>query len=68
MAAIDDLNTAVAALQAEQVAIDQAVTDLIAAVNAAGANNPAIEAAVANIQAVTTDLGTQAANDPGPQA
>lgn len=68
MAAIDDLNTAVTALQAEQVAVATAVTDLVAAVQASSAaNDPAIEAAVTNIQAVTTGLATSAAADPGPQ-
>ena len=75
MAAIDDLNNAVVALQAEQAAVDTAVTDLVdqvaalnAALTAAGTNDPAIQAAAQNINNVVTDLAQQAAKDPGPQA
>jgi ABC-type transporter Mla subunit MlaD len=67
MAAIDDLNAAVTALQTEATAVETAVSDLVAAVAAAGATTPEIEAAVSNITAVTAGLTTAAGSDPGPQ-
>jgi cell division protein FtsB len=71
MAAITDLNAAVAALQAEQAAVSTAVTDLVAevaALKAAGVTTAAIEAAVTSIKGVTANLTTDAAADPGAQA
>ena len=66
MAAIDDLNNAVVALQGEAAAVEQAVTDLVAAVAASSAaNDPAIATAVTNINTVTEGLKASAASDPG---
>ena len=72
MAAIDDLNTAVANLEAEQALITTAVTDLLAEVvdlqNAIATGNSAlIEAAAVSINNVANALGVAAKADPGPQ-
>lgn len=65
MAAIDDLNSGITALDTVASAVEQAVTDLVAAVAAgANTNDPAIEAAVANINNVVAALKTSAALDP----
>jgi hypothetical protein len=72
MAAIDDLNAAVASLQAEETAVASTVDDLLAEVTnltnaAAAGDSAAIEAAVANITSVASGLKTLAVSDPGPQ-
>ena len=78
MSAKDDLAAAVAALQAEDTAFEQAVssalTDLqaeVAKLSAAGVDTASVEAAIANIQAVVTAQTSAAAAakaaDPGPQ-
>lgn len=71
MAAIDDLNTAVSALQAEQAAlvsgvsaVQTAVTDLVAEVAAlqaaiAAGDDAAVEAAATSINEVTSNLQTE---------
>jgi hypothetical protein len=72
MAAIDDLNAAVANLVTEQAAVTTAIADLDAEVLAlqnavTQGDTAAIEAAVQSITNVNTALQQAAANDPGPQ-
>lgn len=64
LAALDDLNASVAALQTEVAAVVKAVNDLVAAV--AAGNSVGIEAAVAQINAAADSLKTAAASDPTP--
>jgi len=73
MSAIDDLNAAVAALQANAKAASDTIANELQAISAAqaasGANDPAIEAAVSNIKAVSDSLAAAAASvQPAPAA
>jgi hypothetical protein len=73
MSAIDDLNAAVAALQANAKAASDTIANELQAIAAAqaasGANDPAIEAAVSNIKAVSDSLAAAAASvQPAPAA
>lgn len=73
VATLDDLDAAVATLQAQDAVNKQLLTDLLTAVTASGVNDARIEAAVANINAVSSgeaadDTAAQAGLTPTPAA